>query len=166
MGRLLPFLAMFACVYGVLEGLYFVLPDEFLRDVYHRCFTAVGADIVRLITPGEPVAARANILQSSAVGLEVVRGCDGAGAAFLLIAAIASYPARLSRKLLGVAAAVALAYALNEMRLVGLFYLAVGQQPWFLPVHVYLAPTLVIALSCIYFAWWTTFVPVRSDEAF
>ena len=166
MGRLLRFLAMFACVYGVLEGMYFILPDDFLRDVYHRCFTTVGAEIIQLFTPDEPVAARANILQSGTMALEVVRGCDGAGAAFLLIAAITSYPARPWRKLLGLTVAVILIYILNEMRLVGLFYMATRHPPWFLPMHVYFAPTLVIALSCIYFAWWTAFVPVRRNEAF
>src|SRR5215831_4193728 len=154
---MLRFLVMFACVYGALDGLYFVVPDDFLRDVvYHRGFVAVSADLIGLITPGIPIAASANLLQSGAVGLEVVRGCDGAGSAFLLIAAIASYPAPLSRKLLGVAVAVALTYALNEVRLVTLFYLATGHQPWFLPVHVYFAPTVIIALSCVYFAWWVT----------
>jgi len=157
------FLVAFAGVYGALEGLYFIVPDDFLRDVvYHRGIIAVGADIIRLITPEVPVAASSNILRSGALGLEVVRGCDGAGAAFLLIAAIASYPARFSRKLLGLAAAVALTYALNEIRLVSLFYLATRREPWFLPVHVYFAPTLVIALSCVYFAWWA---PVRRHAA-
>jgi len=160
------FLCVFASVYGALEGLYFILPDDFLRDVvYRRGIIEVGAGIIRLITPEVPVAASANVLQSGALVLEVVRGCDGAGAAFLLIAAIASFPARLSRKLLGVAAAVALTWALNEMRLVSLFYLAANHRPWFLPVHVYLAPTLVIALSCVYFAWWATFAPARRHAA-
>ena len=159
------FLCVFASVYGALEGLYFILPDDFLRDVvYRRGIIEVGAGIIRLITPEVPVAASANVLRSGALGLEVVRGCDGAGAAFLLIAAIASYPARLSRKLLGAAVAIALAYALNEIRLVGLFYLATRHEPWFLPVHIYFAPTLVIALSCVYFAWWA-FAPVRRRAA-
>src|SRR5215470_10860239 len=119
------FLVVFVGVYGALEGLYFLVPDDFLRDVvYHRGIIAIGAHIIRLITPDDPVFASANLLQSGTLGLEVVRGCDGAGAAFLLIAAIAGYPALLSRKLLGVAVAVALTYALNEIRLVSLFYLA------------------------------------------
>ena len=164
---MLRFLVVFACAYGVLEGLYFILPDDFLRNVvYHRSIISVSADLIRLITPGEPVAAHANILRSGPVALEVVRGCDGAGAAFLLIAAIAAYPARLSRKLVGVAIALALTWLLNEMRVVGLFYLATRHAPWFLPVHIYLAPTLVIALSCIAFAWWTALAAARRNATF
>src|SRR5262249_13345955 len=145
------------CIYGALEGAYFLLPDDLLRDIYHCCIISVGADIIRLFSPREPVVAVANSLQSSGVTLEVIRGCDGAGVAFLVTSAIASFPARASRKLVGAVAGIALVYLLNETRIICLFYTLTRHKPWFLQIHVYYAPTLMIVLGCIYFAWWVSF---------
>jgi len=149
------FLVKFAGIYVLLEVLYFTVPDDFLRDVvYHRGVVAVSADIIHLATPQEPVVANANKLQSGTIALEIIRGCDGAGMGFLLISAILTFPALLSRKLAGSLAAIALAFVLNQVRIVGLYYVAAYKKSWFLPVHTYFAPTLMIAASCIFFAWW------------
>jgi exosortase family protein XrtM len=146
---------MFAGIYGLLEVLYFAVPDDFLRDVvYHRGIVAVSADIIQLATPHEPVVANANKLQSGTIALEIIRGCDGAGVGFLLISAIVTFPAPLSRKLAGGLAAIALAFVLNQARIVGLYYVIAYKKAWFVPIHVYFAPTLMIAVSCIFFAWW------------
>jgi exosortase family protein XrtM len=155
----LRFLALFTCSYGALEGAYFLVPDDLLLDIYHRCIVSVGADVIHLFSPREPVLAVANSLRSDGVTLEVIRGCDGAGVAFLVTAAIASFPARASSKLAGAAAGIALVYILNEMRIIGLFYALTRYKPWFLQVHVYYAPTLMIVLGSIYFAWWVSSAP-------
>jgi len=152
----LRFLILFTCVYGALEGAYFLVPDDLLLDIYHRCIISVGADIIRFFSPREPVVAIANSLRSGGVALEVIRGCDGAGVAFLVTSAIATFPARASRKLVGAVAGIALIYLLNETRIIGLFYALTRYKPWFNQIHVYYAPTLMIVLGCIYFAWWVS----------
>lgn len=151
------FLVIFVGIYSLLEAIYFTVPNDFLRDVvYHRGIVAVGADIIHLITPQDLVVTNANKLQSGTVTLEIIRGCDGAGVAFLLISAILIFPATWSRKLAGLLAASALVFVLNQMRIVGLYYIVAYDKAWFFPVHTYFAPTLMIAVSCIFFAWWVT----------
>ena len=152
--RPIRFLVVFLGVYAVLEMLYFAVPDGFLLDVVYRGIVAASADVIRLITPQEAVKTIANRLQSGGVALEVVRGCDGAGVMFMLTAAMAASSAPLLRKLAGVLAATALVFLLNQVRIISLYYLAVYRKEWFLSVHVYFAPTLMIAVSGIYFAAW------------
>ena len=124
--RPMGYLALFIGAYVLLEALYFLVPDNILREVvYHYGVVTVSADIIHLITPHEAVAVTANQLRSNTVALEVVRGCDGAGVAFLLIAAMAAFPATWRRKVTGSVMAITLVFVLNQVRIVGLYYLGV-----------------------------------------
>lgn len=151
----LRFLFFFVVCYFALEAAYFSLPDEFLRDVvYRHGIVAFSAEIIHLLSPRETVIVEANRLLSATLSLYVVRGCDGAGTAFLLIAAMLSYPAPWKKRLLGSLAAAALVWVMNQARIVGLYYIGAYHQSWFSPVHGYLAPTLMIAVGSAFFVAW------------
>lgn len=155
----LRFLLLFVTIYCVLEAGYFALPDAFLRDfVYRQGIVTVSADIIHLLAPRETVVVEANRLLSGTLSLEVVRGCDGAGAAFLMMAAMLAYPAGWRRRLIGVAAAVALVWAMNQVRIVGLYFVGAHHPSWFTPIHSYVAPTLMIALAASFFTAWLAWV--------
>src|SRR5512134_954118 len=86
------FLLLFVALYGVLHTLYFWLPDPVLRDVVHYYgIVKPGAAMIGLVSPGEQVSAVQGTLRSPRATLNIVRGCDGAGVAFLLIAAVAAF---------------------------------------------------------------------------
>lgn len=160
------FVLAFVIVYGLLHSVYFKIPDEFLHTfVYYHGIVAPGADIIRIAAPQEGVRGFENLLSSPRASLEVVRGCDGAGMVFLLIAAILAFSATLRRKLLGILGAVLLIYLLNLLRIVGLYFVAAYRQEWFLPLHVYFVPTFLIVVSCIYFAFWATGSARKADAA-
>jgi exosortase family protein XrtM len=108
------------------------------------------------------VIAAKNVLESASASLSVVRGCDGSGVIFLLIAAIIAYRANVRRTLLGVIGAVALVYVVNQMRIITLFFIDVHWPSWFTPMHVYAIPTLMILLGTLYFAFWAAFQDERT----
>jgi exosortase family protein XrtM len=160
------FLLQFACIYAVLHALYFAMPDRVLReDVHYYGIVAPGARLIKLLAPSEQVVAVEGTLQSPHATLNIVRGCDSAGVAFLLIAAVVAFPAGWSRKLGGIVGALALTYVLNEIRVVLLYFVASYRHDWFSLLHNYLMPTFIIAVSCISFAWWAAWsaLPRRSD---
>ncbi len=154
--RPVRFVVVFATVYALLYALYFAVPDPILRDVVHyRAVVAPAAALVRLVAPDEPVTAAAGTLSSPRAALNIVRGCDGAGVAFLLLAAVLAFPAGPARKLAGALGALAFAWLLNLLRVAGLYFAAAYRHEWFNLLHNFLVPTFVIVLCCMMFAWWT-----------
>ena len=78
----------------------------------------------------------------------------GAGAFFLLAAAVLAFPASFKRKAAGLLAGIMLLYGFNTLRISGLYYVAAYHFDWFTLFHTYLAPTLMIIVTCLFFVWW------------
>ena len=151
----LRFLLFFLVSYAIFHSAYFMVPDSFLRDVvFHHGIVAMSQSVIDFAAPGEHVTAVNNKLLSPKAALEVVRGCDGSGALFLILSAILAFSATVKRKFLGVVLGVALIYGLNQIRIIALYFIIAYQREWFLPIHTYFAPTLIVIISCIFFAWW------------
>lgn len=157
--RSLLFLLVFLAAYGALHYLYFALPDPLLRDfVHYYAIVLPAAALLNLVAPHEAVSALHGSLQSARASLDIVRGCDGAGAMFLLVAALIASSADMGHKLLGILYAVALIYVLNELRVIALYFVVAYRSDWFGPLHNYFVPMLVIAASVLSFLWWTSSV--------
>ncbi len=166
--RELIFLIGFAAIYSILHAAYFMVPDRILREaVYYYGIVSVSASVINVMTPAENVKAEDNKLQSPKAILEVVRGCDGSGSIFLMIAAIVAFSATLKNKLLGVLVGFSLLYIINQIRIIGLYFVVAYHREWFLPIHTYFAPTLIILISCLFFAWWAMMAnePSASQQA-
>lgn len=153
--RPMLFLLLFPAVYSLLDLLYFALPDHVLRDgVHYYGIVLPAATLLNAVVPGETVQALHGSLQSQRALLEIVRGCDGAGVMFLLVAALVAAPAGIDRKLQGIVAGVGLVYVLNELRIVALYYVVAYRNHWFGPLHNYFVPMLMIVASLLFFLWW------------
>jgi exosortase family protein XrtM len=149
------FLLFFLVMYIVFHTLYFMVPNSFLLDsVYHTGIVSVSANIINFFAPAESASAVGNKLVSSKASLEIVRGCDGAGATFLLMAAILAFSATWKQKLVGLIGSLALMYALNQTRVIGLYFVVAYERNWFNLLHTYFAPTLIVVICCIFFLWW------------
>ncbi len=155
--RPVRFVVVFVAIYAALHALYFAVPDRILREgVHYHAIVAPAARLIRLAVRQEPVTAAEGTLTSPRAALSIVRGCDGAGVAFLLMAAVLAFPTGLKRKLLGVLGALGLAYVLNQLRVVGLYFVAAYRHEWFDLLHNFLIPTFIIVVCCLFFAWWVT----------
>lgn len=151
------YLIIFIMTYGTLHVLYFMIPDQILREqIYPLGIINICSDIINLIAPGEKVIGQYNILQSSKASLEIVRGCDGVGSIMLIISAMVAFSASFKHKLIGLVTCMIFMYGLNLLRIIGLYFITAYQADWFTTVHTFIAPTLIIMLGCIFFAWWLT----------
>lgn len=159
------FLGLFIGIYAVFHYSYFAISDDVLRDVvYHKGIVTISRDLINLLAPIEQVQGIQNRLLSARANLEIVRGCDGAGAIFLVLAAVLAFSANWKNKVVGVLAGFVLMYTINLCRIVGLYFIVAYKRDWFLPVHTYFAPTLIVLLGCLFFAWWamwSTRVPLN-----
>lgn len=142
-------------IYGVCHALYFAISDQFLHDVaYPRLFGAPSVAVIHALDSDSQVQVLANRIGSPRAVLEVVRGYDGSGMWFLIAAAVLAFPGTWRYKIIGLFAGTALVYVLNVMRLVGLYFVAAGQPAWFLPLHTYFVPTLLIVIISLFFMTW------------
>src|SRR5262245_18409404 len=148
------FLARFALGYVACHALYFALPDVIVQELIHAAIAAPAAAIIELWAPAEAVREVQGSLVSPRATLEIVRGCDGAGAAFLLGAAIVAFPSPWARRLQGVALGMAFVYLLNELRLIALYGVVAYRQDWFGLLHGYVVPIAVVAAAAAFFGWW------------
>ena len=151
----LSFLLLLVLWYGALDWVYRQVSDQLLADrIYRWGINEVAADIINALHSDAQVSVDAHRLVSPRATLEVVRGCGGSGLLFLLVAAVLAFSASWRRKLVGLAAATAAVYVLNELRIVALYllYTVLGAWPqpdWRRRIVVMLAgmPGALLALA-------------------
>jgi len=153
-------------VYGVLYWAYGLVPDQWLaQSAYPVLFTHPGVAIIQWLEPAAQVRAEANQIITSTVALEVVRGCDGTGALFLLLAAlVAAEGVRWKARAWGALTGALMLYGLNEARLVALYFAAVHRPTWFNSLHEYFIPSLLVVSVGLFYLIWTALAG-RSSSA-
>lgn len=109
---------------------------------------------INLLTPREAVSAEAHRLVSPHGRLSVLNGCEGTEAMFMLGAAILAFAAPWRHKLAGALAGLALVYALNQARIVALYYTWRYEPDWFNALHGVTGPTLIILGATLFFMGW------------
>ncbi|ANE58012.1 MULTISPECIES: exosortase family protein XrtM [Methylomonas] len=146
---------LFIGCYLLLNAAYFNIPfNLFSQVLYYHGVVSICADLVNLVAPLEQVAATQNHLISAKADLEIVRGCDGAGVLFLIVSAIVVFPAKFGRKLIGLGLGISLIYSINLLRICVLYFVIAYHPDWLQLLHIYVAPTLMVIVGCLYFAWW------------
>ena len=161
----LAFLFLLVLWYGTFDWVYRQVPDQLLADrVYRWGINEVAADIINALHSDARVSVDAHRLVSPRATLEVVRGCDGSGLLFLLSAAVLAFSASWRRKLVGLAAATAAVYVLNELRIVALYFVLVSHPAWFVALHASVIPMIVIAFNAMFYLWWTHWATTHNAD--
>jgi exosortase family protein XrtM len=151
------FLILFLATYVVLYLAYSAVPQALLSEyVYHYGMVEPSEAMINWALPAEHAVGIGDHLESATVNLRIVRGCDGSGVVFLLVAAIVAMRMNAKKALLGIGGAVLLVYAINQLRIIALYVILSRWPACFTAMHVYFIPTLMILISTIYFAGLTT----------
>ena len=103
---------------------------------------------------GEKTHAVGTLIQSPAFAVDVKNGCNGIEAVLLLVAAMLAFPASPKRRLVGIAAGLAVIQGVNLFRIVSLFWLGVHHRNVFELFHAAVWQTALILLAVgIFLAW-------------
>jgi exosortase family protein XrtM len=113
-----------------------------------------GTALINFIDPNKQAMASGQRILSPQGSLSILNGCEGTETLFLLTAAIAAFRASWRNKLKGVLLGTCLVYCLNQVRIVSLFFAAQENRQWFDMIHGYIAPSLIVVLSSMFFLWW------------
>ncbi len=126
-GRRVRFLVTFAVCGGALLTLYsFPYAEDGLREVwfarYLSAYARLAGAFLHLFDPAVHVVGREIV---GRVSLAVAKNCDAMDVNILFVAAVVAFPARWSRRALGVAAGTALLTAVNVVRIASLYHVDV-----------------------------------------
>lgn len=152
---MLRLVAIFAVVFFSLQWGYQQAAGTVIeKAVIDVATVRPSAFMINQINPGEQVIAQGHRLVSPFAKLSVLNGCEGTESLFLIIAAIVAFRASWQHKLAGLALGVILIYLANQARIVSLYFALRSDPTLFSALHGYIAPTLIIAVGCVYYLWW------------
>lgn len=124
------------------------------RLVIEQATVRMAAVLIDTLSPELQVKADGPRLRAPGGGLNVLNGCEGTDVAFLLVAAMAVAPLPWRRRLAGLALGLPLVYALNQVRVLALFYAFRSDRSWFELLHGAVAPlVLVLAVGLFFMVW-------------
>jgi len=161
----LRFVVVAAVLYGLMHLAYHKVPDDTLREViYPNLIGHAAAKVINTITPDRYVRVSDNKIASKKAVLNIVRGCDGSGVWFMLLAAVLGYGAKFKHTLVGLVLGSLTVYLVNQLRIIGLYYLVEYNRMLFPAVHTYFAPTLIVFIIAAFFLWWTRWVAIHEQN--
>lgn len=149
--RATAFLAAFATLQLTWQGLRGTVVE---RVIVQHGIVRPAAWLVNSLTPAVNVRAGDHSLQAAGGGLNILNGCEGIEALFLLGAAFLVAPAGLRARWLGMLVGTALLFALNQARILTLFYAYRADKSVFALLHGTVMPLVTVLLVCAYFHLW------------
>ena len=146
--KLLPFVL----VVVVLQALWQLSHNGQLEYwVVHQATVCPAVWLINLITPQIQAQAQGFTIHAAGGGLNILNGCEGVEAYILLLAAFAVAPMSWRLKLSGSLLGLAFVCAVNQTRILLLFYAYRADPTWFDPLHSMVTPVAVVLLVCCYF---------------
>lgn len=145
-----------------LAGLYVALQWAWLqardtpleRLVIHQLTVGSAVAMINGLTPEAQARGAAASIRAAGGGINIRNGCEGTEIWFLLVAAIAGFPAGWRARLLGMLAGAVVVFVLNQARVLGLFYGLRHDRDLFDLLHTLIAPLCMVAGALLFFLAW------------
>ena len=145
-------LMIFLGVFALLQWAWGEARDTWVeRLVIHQATVKPAAALVQWLTPeanARPVGAS---IKAPGGGLNILNGCEGTEVMFLLVAAFAAVRLGWRQRLFGLGLGLVLIFALNQARILALFYAYRNQRRLFDLLHTTVLPAVLIAAVALYF---------------
>jgi len=159
----LRFAVSFALLVSLFEVLYHTVALE--SSAFYGFTSGLATIAGSLLTPFyERVTITGSRIATSAFVVTVNYGCDGLQVCTLLTSAILAFPATLRQKLVGIAAGNVWLQSWNVARIASLVVIGGIEDDWFEPVHVYVWPTILVAVCLGTWMAWAQWILRDDDE--
>lgn len=148
--------ACFVFAFAVLQGFWGVARGSAVEQVVIGTLTVEpAAGLINLLTPEARAVAHGTRLAAPGGGINVRYGCEGTEVLFLLLAALLACPLSWRARLGGALCGGCLVFALNQVRLLALFYAYRAEPALFDRLHGTVAPIVLVAATALFFLYWT-----------
>lgn len=151
-GRLAAFLGIFLLLQGLWAG---ARGSAMERAVIDQATVGSAVVLINWLTPEVGAIASGPRIRAPGGGLNILNGCEGVEVLFLLLAGLSVLGLPARRWLVGVTYACLLVFALNQLRILALFYAYRSDKSLFSLLHGTVAPVVLIALAVAFLAIWT-----------
>lgn len=147
---------IFLAVFALLQGWYSTAArDTWIeRMVIDQVTVQSAAALIQSFDPSVGVQPLGSRLLAPGGGINVINGCEGIDVMFLLIAAMLVAPISMKARLAGMVIGILVTLALNQVRVIGLFYAYRVDRGVFDMLHGIVAPMLLIMAMTGYFLLW------------
>jgi exosortase family protein XrtM len=149
------YFTLFLAIFGTLVFGYYQAQGTIVSRLVVDDFTVrPAAALINVIFPAAAAKAQGRSLSTRFGQLNILDGCEGAEAMFLLVAAVLPYPAPWRFRLVGLCCGVLLIYILNLTRVVVLLASLHWRPHWFGSIHAIIAPTAIVLFGGLFFLLW------------
>jgi len=142
---------LFALVFGLLQTAWWSVRGTAIeRAVIHTATVVPAAMLVGWIDPALEARPRGATIEARGGGLNVLRGCEGVEILFLLTAALVALPLGWKRRALALLLGTAMVFALNQARIVALFFAWRIDRSLFEVLHSLALPALLVSAVTVF----------------
>lgn len=154
-GALVRRIVVFLSIVAALNFMWGTAADTGIeRLVIDQWIVKPATFLIDQVTPEIGVRAVRSSIAAPGGGLNIRAGCDGLDMLFLVIAAFLVAPLRWRARLYGLLLGVLIVYALNQVRILVLFYANRADKSLFDLLHTTALPLILIAFVAMYFYAW------------
>lgn len=122
------------------------------RAIIDGATVGTAVALIDALTPAVNARAEGARIRAAGGGLNIRNGCEGLDIAFLMIAGILALPMPPKRRVTALALGILLAFALNQARVLALFYANRSDRALFELLHGTLAPVVLVAAAVLFLA--------------
>jgi exosortase/archaeosortase family protein len=123
------------------------------RALIDQATVRPAATLVRWVDPSITAVAQGSMIRAPGGGLNVRLGCEGIEIMLMLIAALIAMPLTARWRLIGLGTGLLLVFALNQARIVALFFAWRADRALFDALHTLVLPAaLVLVVTAYVFA--------------
>jgi len=121
------------------------------RFVIDRVTVQTSVALINRLTPSTEARAQGSSIVSQRGSINVRNGCEGTEVLFLLVGGLLAYPFSWRWRAVGLMVAAAFVFALNQTRLLALFYSIQNDRTLFNALHGVVAPGSLVLLTLMFF---------------
>jgi len=146
----------FLAIFAMLQGFWRGARGSWLeRGVIDDLTVGSAVSIINFITPAVQAVADGSRIRAPGGGINILNGCEGIEIIFLLVAALCVFPATLRQRFFGILTGTLFVFALNQVRILALFYAYRADKALFGLLHGTVAPVAMIAFSVVFLLMWS-----------
>jgi exosortase/archaeosortase family protein len=147
----------YALKFGALMLLFYALSETpYCERVFWPANLRANAWVANGILRGlqQHTYVASDTIQAGNYAFVIKRGCDATEPVCLLMAAVVAFSAPFGRKLIGILAGTLLLLALNQLRVVALFFVGRDHPSLYHTLHLTVFPAVFIILAMILWVAW------------
>jgi exosortase family protein XrtM len=146
--------ALLAIFAGLQLGWQALANSPIQRFVIHDATVRPAVAVANWLTPSVHATPMGSTIQAAGGSLNILNGCEGMEALFLLFAAFIVAPLTWRSRLLGFLIGAVVVFGINQIRILTLFYAFRADPALFDPLHSTITPIVVVLVVCLYFYTW------------